>query len=119
MLLIQCPWCGARAESEFNYGGEADIVRPVEASAKDKDTWLTDEQWGDYVFMRKNTRGPFREQWVHTHGCRRWFVAERDTATHQFISTSPLQSAGAKPSAAAPAPVQATDDANKADKGSA
>lgn len=85
MLLIQCPWCGERAESEFNYGGEAGIVRPIGAASKDRESWLDDTQWGDYVFMRKNTRGVFREQWVHTHGCRRWFEAERDTVTHQFL----------------------------------
>ncbi|MDO4904387.1 MAG: sarcosine oxidase subunit delta [Lautropia sp.] len=119
MLMIQCPWCGARAESEFNYGGEGDIVRPVEAASKDKDTWLTDEQWGDYVFMRKNTRGRFREQWVHTHGCRRWFDAERDTVTYQFLSTSPMPTATAQPTAAAPAHAKSTDDAKPADKGDA
>jgi hypothetical protein len=25
MLLIECPWCGERAETEFSYGGEAGI----------------------------------------------------------------------------------------------
>ena len=28
MLLIACPWCGARPENEFRYGGEAHIARP-------------------------------------------------------------------------------------------
>jgi sarcosine oxidase subunit delta len=51
MLQITCPWCGARAESEFSCGGEADIVRPLESEK------LSDEAWGDYVFMRKNTKG--------------------------------------------------------------
>ena len=80
MLVIRCPWCGERAESEFNYGGEADIVRPTDGDR------LTDRQWGDYVFMRKNDLGLHREQWVHSHGCRRWFIAERDTRTYQFKS---------------------------------
>ncbi|MFV0284040.1 MAG: sarcosine oxidase subunit delta [Castellaniella sp.] len=78
MLLIKCPWCGDRAESEFSYGGEAGIVRPVDSES------LDDRQWGDYVFMRRNPCGPLREQWVHAHGCRRWFVAERDTRTYEF-----------------------------------
>lgn len=78
MLLIQCPWCGERAETEFNYGGEAGIVRPTNSEQ------MSDREWGDYVFMRKNPMGLHREQWVHTHGCRRWFVAERDTRTYQF-----------------------------------
>jgi sarcosine oxidase subunit delta len=34
--------------------------------------------------MRRNTFGLFREQWVHTQGCRRWFIAERDTRTYEF-----------------------------------
>ena len=51
MLLIHCPWCGPRAESEFNCGGEGGIARPPNTEA------LTDEQWGDYVFMRKNPQG--------------------------------------------------------------
>ena len=78
MLLIECPWCGRRDEGEFSYGGEADIRRPP--SPDD----LTDEQWADYLFMRTNPRGAHREWWNHAHGCRRWFVAERDTVTYNF-----------------------------------
>ena len=44
MLLIECPWCGPRAETEFSYGGEAGIVRPA-----DPDT-LSDAEWADYLF---------------------------------------------------------------------
>lgn len=79
MLLIECPWCGPRAETEFNCGGEADIARPAEPEQ------LSDREWGDYVFMRRNPRGVHREQWVHTQGCRRWFIATRDTVTYQFL----------------------------------
>lgn len=80
MLLINCPWCGARDESEFAYGGEAHIVRPA-----DPDT-LSDEQWADYLFNRKNSRGRHLEQWHHAHGCRRWFNVERDTVTYKIHS---------------------------------
>ena len=31
-----------------------------------------------------NPPGPFRERWVHTHGCRRWFELTRDTVTHEI-----------------------------------
>jgi len=78
MFLITCPWCGPRAESEFSCGGEAHIMRPL-----DTDT-LTDAQWGDYLFMRKNPKGLHHEQWLHASGCRRWFNAERDTVTYRF-----------------------------------
>ncbi|MDR9406445.1 MAG: sarcosine oxidase subunit delta [Spiribacter sp.] len=84
MLLIHCPWCGARDESEFSYGGEADIVRPPDPNAVD------DAAWADYVFMRSNTRGLHREQWVHAHGCRRWFKAERDTVSYDIVATWPM-----------------------------
>ena len=78
MLLIECPWCGPRAEIEFSCGGEAHITRPV-----DPDT-LSDAEWGDYLFMRKNPRGAHREQWVHSGGCRRWFNVERDTVSYRI-----------------------------------
>lgn len=78
MLLISCPWCGPREESEFSYGGEAHIARPIDTDA------MNDEQWGDYLFMRKNPRGLHKEQWMHTFGCRRWFNIERNTLTYQI-----------------------------------
>lgn len=78
MLLIDCPWCGPREQTEFSYGGEAHVVRPADPDA------LSDEQWVDYLFMRTNTRGPHREQWVHTYGCRRWFNMVRDTVTYRI-----------------------------------
>ena len=76
MFLINCPYCGPRDESEFSYGGEAHIARPLEPAA------LSDEQWADYVFMRTNPKGTHRERWVHAHGCRRWFNVQRNTLTH-------------------------------------
>ena len=76
MLLITCPWCGPRAETEFTCGGEADIARPLHPEN------LSDGEWADYLFMRRNIRGRHREQWHHSFGCRRWFVIERDTITY-------------------------------------
>ena len=82
MLLITCPWCGPRAESEFSYGGEADVVRPQQPEAR------SDEQWADYLFMRKNSKGPHREQWLHEQGCRRWFILERDTVSYSVAQAA-------------------------------
>ena len=81
MLLIPCPHCGPRDEVEFHYGGQAHVARP-----KDPDA-LTNAQWADYLFMRDNPKGPFRERWVHSAGCRRWFNAERHTVTHEIRRT--------------------------------
>ena len=81
MLLIKCPWCGEREETEFSYGGEADIKRPLDPET------LDDKQWADYLFMRKNTRGLFLEQWNHSLGCRQWFLVERNTVTYEITKT--------------------------------
>ena len=45
---------------------------------------LSDEQWGDYLFMRDNPKGDFAERWMHTAGCRRWFDVVRDTSTDEI-----------------------------------
>ena len=78
MLQITCPWCGPRDESEFSYGGEAHIVRPLDPYA------LSDTQWGDYLYHRKNPKGTHQEQWCHSQGCRRWFNAVRDTVSYEI-----------------------------------
>jgi heterotetrameric sarcosine oxidase delta subunit len=79
MLLIPCPWCGDRDETEFHYGGQASVPYP------ERPTELTDEQWGEYLFVRDNPKGEFTERWSHSAGCRRWFTIVRNTATHEII----------------------------------
>ena len=81
MLLIPCPWCGRRDESEFKYGGEAHITRPKDPQA------LSDAAWADYVFMRANPSGRFLERWVHSAGCRRWFNVVRDTTSNAILGS--------------------------------
>ncbi|MEM7122014.1 MAG: sarcosine oxidase subunit delta [Pseudomonadota bacterium] len=78
MLVITCPWCGARAQTEFTCGGEGHIVRP------DPDT-ASDAEWGDYLFMRENPKGVHFERWFHAHGCRKWFHVARSTVTHEVL----------------------------------
>jgi len=80
MLLIPCPYCGPREETEFSYGGEAHIERP-----KNPDK-LGEAAWADYLFMRSNTKGVLLERWCHSHGCRRWFNAARDTVTYEILA---------------------------------
>ena len=81
MLQIPCPWCGLRDETEFKYGGEAHIARPENPEA------LSDSEWADYVFMHANPKGPYRERWMHSAGCRRWFNVVRDTATSRIAGS--------------------------------
>ncbi len=78
MLLIPCPWCGPRNETEFHYGGQAHLKDPGQHEQ------LSDGQWADYLYMRDNPKGWFAERWVHSHGCRRWFNVERHTVTNAF-----------------------------------
>lgn len=78
MLLINCPYCGPRAELEFRCGGESHIQRPGPHGDVD------DEAWADYLFYRQNPKGEHRERWVHAAGCRRWFNVARDTVTHRI-----------------------------------
>ena len=101
MFIIQCPWCGNRDQTEFSCHGEAHIARPKNTQA------MTDEQWGEYVFFRTNPKGMHRERWVHTHGCRRWFNALRDTSTDEIYATYKVGDAlpeapGAEPGRAGP-----------------
>ena len=78
MLLIPCPFCGPRDETEFHYRGEP---RPRPTSAAD------DATWGAYLFDKSNEKGPHRELWHHAGGCRRVFIMTRDTVTHRILGT--------------------------------
>ena len=79
MLLIPCPFCGPRDESEFACGGEAHIARPLAENT------ISDAEFADYLFMRDNPKGLFLERWRHSAGCRRWFNVARDTVSHEII----------------------------------
>ncbi|MEU5598407.1 sarcosine oxidase subunit delta [Streptomyces sp. NPDC020298] len=80
MLLIDCPWCGPRDETEYHYGGQAHVPCPENPAG------LTDEQWAEYVFYRDNPKGPFAERWMHSTGCHRWFNVLRDTVTYEVLA---------------------------------
>ncbi len=81
MLLIACPWCGARPENEFHYGGEAHIARPNDPSA------LDDTAWAGFLYMRSNPKGRHAERWRHIHGCGRFFNCVRDTVSDRVLAT--------------------------------
>ncbi|RGE24379.1 sarcosine oxidase subunit delta [Leucobacter sp. wl10] len=80
MLLIECPNCGPRDETEFHYGGQAHVPYPQDPHA------LSDREWAEYLFYRDNPRGLFSERWNHAVGCRKWFNAVRDTVTYEFTA---------------------------------
>lgn len=81
MLLIECPHCGLRDQIEFVNGGEGDRARPLDGGMS-----MSDADWADYLFMRRNPKGAHRERWYHAAGCRKWFTTTRDTRTHEALS---------------------------------
>ncbi len=83
MLIITCPHCGARAQTEFTYHGDATRTRPGQGAPE--------EAWLDYVFNRSNVRGGHVEHWQHSQGCRVWLAVERDTLTHEITSVKPAK----------------------------
>ncbi len=79
MLLINCPFCGPRPETEFAYGGPA-VARRPEAPQD-----ISDEDWVEYLTVVPNPMGPVAERWWHAKGCGCWLVLKRDTVTHDII----------------------------------
>ncbi len=93
MLLIPCPWCGPRAETEFSCAGEA---RARVAGGED----LAAAAWADRLHGRDNLRGEAAELWWHVHGCQQWLLVRRDTLTHTVHSAVPVLTAMADAAAA-------------------
>src|SRR5438477_11703265 len=82
-FLLRCPNCGPRRVDEFRFGGEC-RQRP--------EGELSPGEWSAYLYERANLAGPQSEWWYHRHGCKRWFVAERDTRTNTVLDTAWLTS---------------------------
>jgi sarcosine oxidase subunit delta len=104
MLLIPCPYCGERPEIEFTHGGEAHLIRPAPPSSVD------DATWGEFLYMRANSKGAYAERWRHARGCGKFFNVVRDTTTDFFLA---VYKSGEPPPAAPPpaAPVPSVTQA--------
>ncbi|MBT6543016.1 MAG: sarcosine oxidase subunit delta [Rhodobacteraceae bacterium] len=80
MIVIRCPYCGEqRQEEELTFGGEAEIVRPLEPSE------VNDEVWTEYLYFRDNPKGVNHEQWCCSAGCGQWFKVLRNTVSHDVL----------------------------------
>jgi methylglutamate dehydrogenase subunit B len=80
-MQITCPYCGPRDVHEFTYQGDANRIRPDQAS--------TDlAAWEAYVYDRVNTAGEHREHWQHSGGCRSHLTILRNTVTHEILEVS-------------------------------
>ncbi len=76
MLLIPCPNCGPRNASDLRHVGES-VARPNPNTA-------SPAEWRQYLYIRDNVADWNTETWYCTHGCRRFFKLERNTATNEF-----------------------------------
>ena len=80
MIVIQCPYCGQdRHEEELTYGGEAEVIRPLEPEI------ASDADWTEYLYFRDNPKGILYEQWCCSGGCGQWFKVARDTVSHRVL----------------------------------
>lgn len=80
MIVIQCPYCGQdRHEDELTYGGETEIIRPLEPENTD------DKEWTNYLYFRNNPKGIHHEQWCCSGGCGQWFKVARNTVSHEVL----------------------------------
>jgi sarcosine oxidase subunit delta len=75
-FLVLCPHCGDRPYTEFWWGGELPQPLPGQASTGDEEFAR--------VWLRRNAAGTQVEQWYHADGCKRWFVASRNTVDNRF-----------------------------------
>jgi sarcosine oxidase subunit delta len=78
MKIITCPLNGPRPLLEFVCGGE---VREMPDPAT-----CTDAEWSAYLYTRRSVPGVKREWWCHTPSGY-WFIAERDTARDEILTT--------------------------------
>ena len=84
MLEIKCPYCGPRSQLEFSYGGDGTVKRP------ELNKEISNKEWDDFVYYRKNPSGKHLELWHHVSGCRQWFKVLRDTNTHEIFKSFKL-----------------------------
>jgi len=77
MLLIPCPHCGERDESEFDYGGRAIDFPDLNADQA---------KWHKKLHLHEASEFLIDEVWFHSAGCECWIQLRRDTLTHKFCS---------------------------------
>lgn len=78
MKIMTCPINGPRPVSEFIYQGEFKHMPDPELAS--------DEQWANYVFNKSGSAAVKHEWWYHSPSGV-WFIAQRDTATDNILST--------------------------------
>jgi heterotetrameric sarcosine oxidase delta subunit len=85
MQTIPCPWCGPRAQTEFEYYCDASAVD----ARFDEETAI---EALERVFIRDDYVGFHDEVWQHVLGCRGWLRLERHNRTHEIRGASACRS---------------------------
>lgn len=78
VLLIPCPHCGARDESEFDYGGRAVLLPALDAGTS---------EWHQALHLANDSAECADEYWYHSAGCERWIRLRRNLSTHDFVDS--------------------------------
>ena len=73
MMLVDCPHCGPRAQTEFTYERTLDSIVTID---------MAPDEAMRRLYERTNARGPDDELWRHSFGCRQWLVLRRHRTTH-------------------------------------
>jgi len=76
MLLIPCPHCGERDESEFDYGGRALALPALDASG---------DEWHQALHLGNDSEDCVDEYWYHAGGCECWIRLRRSLSNHAFV----------------------------------
>ena len=80
-MIINHPLLGPRDASEFEHLGDAVLMDRPDWQAED-----AIDQFHDYLYLRDNPAGDYRELWYHEQGDRSWLVVTRCTLTHEIKS---------------------------------
>jgi len=80
MMLITCPHCGPRAQTEFTYVEDATAERPAIENTDPAAHF-------EYTYQRDPRRGAQDEIWRHAAGCGKFVKVRRDTLTHEITAT--------------------------------
>ncbi len=81
-MIIEHPLLGPRDAEEFVHLGDASLlVRPDWQAG---DAAQVQERFHDYVYLRDNPAGEYRELWYHEHGDRSYLVVTRCTMSHDI-----------------------------------
>ncbi len=78
-MIIHHPLLGPRDANEFYHLGDASLINRPDGLSQ-----TAAKEFHDYLYLRDNPAGLYRELWYHEAGDRSWLVVTRDTLTHEI-----------------------------------